>query len=113
MSGRILCADTSAKTRILYLIFSFEPMTAEQFLIMLGAGLAAAGGQFSITKAYYYATAREISVYDYSQIIFSAVLEFVLFGQMPDRYSIIGYIIICAMAVMMFLYNRKEDMKNV
>lgn len=91
-----------------YMIFAFEPMSVSQLLILLGAGTAAAGGQFAITKAYYYAPAREISVYDYSQIIFAAVLGFLLFGQMPDGYSILGYVIICAMAVMMFLYNRRQ-----
>ena len=92
-----------------YLILDFEPMTIQQFLILLGAGAAAAGGQFGITRAYYYAPAREISVYDYSQIIFAAILGFALFGQIPDGYSVIGYLIICAMAVMMFIYNRRKD----
>lgn len=90
-----------------YLIFAFEPMSFAQLLCLLGAGTAAAGGQFGITKAYYYAPAREISVYDYSQIIFAAILGFALFGQVPDLYSVLGYVIICSMAVMMFLYNRK------
>lgn len=92
-----------------YLLFAFKPMSAMQLLILLGAGAAAAGGQFAITKAYYYAPAREISVYDYSQIIFAAVLGFLLFGQIPDGYSILGYIVICAMAVMVFLYNRRRE----
>lgn len=35
---------------------------------LLAAGLAAAGGQFTITAAYSCAPAKEISVYDYSQI---------------------------------------------
>jgi drug/metabolite transporter (DMT)-like permease len=95
-----------------YLIFAFEPMSLRQFLILMGAGVAATGGQFGITKAYYYAPAREISVYDYSQIVFAAGLGFLLFGEMPDGYSVLGYIVICAMAVMMFLYNRKMDLKE-
>ena len=78
-------------------------------MILLLAGLSAAGGQFSITAAYCYAPAREISVYDYSQIIFSAVLGFVVFGQLPDALSWLGYGIICLMAVVMFLYNKKHN----
>ena len=90
-----------------YLIFNYHPMTGVQILTLLGAGLAAAGGQFGITAAYYHAPAKEISIYDYSQIIFSAVLGFFLFGQVPDRYSILGYVIILAMAVWMFFYNKQ------
>lgn len=92
-----------------FLLFDYHAMSLTQIGTLLLAGLAAAGGQFSITAAYYNAPAREISVYDYSQILFSAVLGFVLFGQLPDLWSFVGYVIICLMAVLMFLYNRRKD----
>ena len=91
-----------------FLIADFVPMTLIQVLTLLGAGLAAAGGQFSITAAYYYAPAREISVYDYSQIIFAAILGYILFGQIPDAYSFLGYFIIIGVAVIMFFYNNRK-----
>jgi len=90
------------------MILSFEPMSFKQVLFLTGAGLAAAGGQFGITSAYCYAPAKEISVYDYSQLIFAMLLGFVFFGQLPDSLSIAGYGIIIASAVGMFLYNRKR-----
>lgn len=92
-----------------FLILDFHPMTMEQLAILLLAGVTAAGGQFTITAAYSYAPAKEISVYDYSQIIFSAVLGFFLFGQIPDVLSWIGYVIIIAMAVAMFVYNSRHE----
>ncbi|MGI6071269.1 MAG: DMT family transporter [Blautia sp.] len=88
-----------------FLIFQYHPMTAGQTGILLLAGLSAAGGQFAITAAYCYAPAREISVYDYTQILFSAIFGFFLFGQVPDALSFVGYFCILAMAVLMFLYN--------
>lgn len=94
------------------LLFNYYPMTWVQIGILLLAGLAASGGQFAITAAYCYAPAREISVYDYSQIIFSAILGFIVFGQVPDIYSGIGYVIICAMAIWMFIYNNKKADKS-
>ena len=94
------------------LLFNYYPVTWVQIGILLLAGLAASGGQFAITAAYCYAPAREISVYDYSQIIFSAILGFIVFGQVPDIYSGIGYVIICAMAIWMFIYNNKKADKS-
>lgn len=91
-----------------FLIFDFHPMTGMQLVFLLAAGFAAAGGQFSITAAYCYAPAREISVYDYSQILFSALLGFLFLGQIPDHWSVIGYVIICLMAVAMFVYNNRR-----
>ena len=87
-----------------YLIFQFHSMSLHQLLMLLLAGLAATGGQFGITAAYCYAPAKEISVFDYSQIPFAAALGFLFFGQIPDFYSWLGYFIICATALAMFLY---------
>lgn len=86
------------------LLFQFHPMSFQQTATLLLAGLAATGGQFGITAAYCYAPAREISVFDYSQIPFSALLGFFVFGQVPDGFSWLGYIIICSTAVAMFFY---------
>ncbi len=91
-----------------FLIFQFHPMELQQFIFLILAGLAAAGGQFSITSAYCYAPAREISVYDYTQIPFSALLGFLVFGQIPDLLSWIGYAIICGAGIIMFLYNSRQ-----
>ncbi len=98
----------SCVTTLPFLIIYFEPMTWVQILMLLGAGLSAAGGQFSITAAYYYAPAREISVYDYSQIIFAALLGFILFDQIPDALSFLGYVIIIGVAIVMFWYNNRK-----
>lgn len=98
-----------------FMIADFHPMSLSQLLCLLGAGAAAAGGQFTITTAYTYAPAREISVYDYSQLIFTTILGYVLFGDVPDRWSFFGYAVIILMAVLVFVYNNvwhKTDVKD-
>ena len=77
----------------------FRPLSAEQLLFLTGAGLCAAVGQIFVTRAYSYAPAKEISVFDYSQVIFSAILGFVILGELPDIYSFIGYALIFSMAI--------------
>ena len=91
-----------------FMIAEYKPMTALQLIYLLLAGLSATGGQYTITAAYIYAPARDISVYDYSQIVFSSLLGLFVFGQVPDVLSIIGYVIIIAMAAAMFFLNRKS-----
>ena len=91
-----------------FLIFDYYPMSGLQSAALIGAGLAAAGGQFSVTNAYCFAPAREISVYDYTQVIFSALLGFFLFNQVPDILSLVGYVLICGTGIGMFLYNRRH-----
>lgn len=82
-----------------WLIFDFQPMSSLQWLYLILAGLSASGGQFFITTAYSKAPAKEISVYDYSQIIFTTLLSLVIFGDLPDALSFIGYGIIILAAV--------------
>jgi len=92
-----------------YLIFFFHPLTAQQFLILIGAGIAAAGGQFGITAAYKYAPAREVSIYDYSMILFAALWGFLFFSEMPDALSVLGYVIIFATSIGMYYYNKHRE----
>lgn len=92
-----------------FLLFDYHSMSLIQVIFLLFAGITASGGQFSITAAYTFAPAKEISIFDYSQIIFSALLGFILFNQTPDVYSVLGYIIICGTSIFMFYYNKKES----
>lgn len=90
-----------------YLFFNYQPMSMQQVFYLLMAGLMAAGGQFSITSAYTYAPAKEISVYDYTQVLFAAVLGFVFLKQVPDVYSLVGYVIIIGVAFWNFQRQKK------
>lgn len=110
-NGRLIVLFFSTFSCVLtvpYLIFDYHYMSAFQWFALLMAGLFAAGGQFAITAAYTCAPSREISVYDYSQIVFAAVVGFFVFGDIPDVWSFVGYFIIIAMAVWMFVYNNRQ-----
>ncbi len=91
-----------------FVVFGYSPMTWQQLLSLVCAGVSAAIAQFCITSAYSFAPAKEVSIYDYSQIIFAAVLGFIVMGQVPDMWSFIGYGIIIAAAFIMFRYNNRK-----
>lgn len=87
-------------------LLNYEPMEWWQWIFLLLTGLAASGGQFCVTAAYTYAPAKEISVYDYSQVIFAAILGLFFLNQVPDVFSIIGYVIIIAVALAMYIKQK-------
>ena len=106
----IMCFSAfSCLTAVPFLIGHFVPMTWQQIIAMVAAGFGGAGGQIFVTKAYYYAPAKELSVFDYSQILFSALMGFLVLGQKPDVFSVIGYVIICSTAVGMYFYNKNRN----
>ena len=82
-----------------FFIAFYEPMTPFQLFALLMAGVSATGGQFFITAAYRFAPAKEIAVFDYSQVLFAAVLGFLFLDQLPDLFSLAGYGIIIGAAV--------------
>ena len=91
------------------MLIVYKEMSMLQFVYLILAGIFASIGQFGITIAYKYAKAKEISIFDYSNILFSAIISIVLFNVIPDYLSVIGYIIIFAVSLYMFLYNKKLD----
>lgn len=85
----------------LFLVNGLDPMTDAQLLILVGAGVGAALGQFGITLAYGFAAPREVAVYDYTNIIFTALLSLLFLGQLPDACSLLGCATIIAAGVIM------------
>ncbi len=94
-----------------FAIISFEPITFIQLIYLLSAGVCASFGQFSLTIAYSNAAGKDISVYDYTQIIFAAIYSFILFGQFPTGYSLIGYAVIISVAI--FIYFKEKSQAKV
>lgn len=78
-----------------------------QLLWLLSTGVFASIGQFMVTMAYKYAPAGEVSVYNYSSIVFSTVVAYFIWGEIPDNYSITGGVLIILIAIMLFNYNKK------
>lgn len=101
--GPVIVAFFSVFTCCVCLIpmcINFVPMSGKQLLYLLAAGGCAACAQFAVTAAYKYAPAAQISVFDYSQVLFASLWGILFFDEVPDGISIVGYILILSMAVM-------------
>ena len=90
-----------------FMLAGYESMGVRQLVFLLLSGCAAALGQLGITMAYTYAPAKEISVYDYIQVVFAALFGFLLFQELPDLLSVLGYILIIGTAIYRFLASKK------
>ena len=51
----------------------------------------------------------KFTVYDYTQIMFSAIMGLLVFGQLPDMLSFVGYCVIIAAGVIMFFIIRDVE----
>ena len=82
--------------------------TFTQLGLLLATGVFASVGQFGITYAYKFAKATEVSIYNYSAIVFGIILGFIFFGEIPDALSLLGGAIIIAVAFYIFKHNQKK-----
>ncbi|GGB00447.1 DMT family transporter [Macrococcus hajekii] len=91
-----------------FVIFQYAPMTTAQTIYLLLSGIFATVGQFGITIAYQFAPAKDISIFFYATVFFSAIISFLLFRQVPDMMSFLGYIIVFSASYYMFQKTKLE-----
>lgn len=90
------------------MILNYQKPTIIQFVFLIGTGIFAAIDQFALTNAYRYAPAGEVSIYNYISIIFSAIIGFIIWSEVPDFLSVIGTVVIIAVAIFIYVYNEKD-----
>ena len=91
-----------------FVLMNYKPMNFIQFIYLISTGIFAAIAQFALTYSYKYAPASEVAVYNYTNIVFSIIIGFFIWGEIPDLLSILGGAIITIMAIVVYFYNIKE-----
>lgn len=85
-----------------FVIMNYQPMSGTQIVYLLLTGLAATIGQFGTTMAYKFAPAKEISIYNYTNVVFVTLLAIPFLGELPNYLSVIGYAIIFTASIYMY-----------
>ncbi len=80
-----------------------------QLISLIGIGLFATIAQFLLTYAYRYAPAGELSVYTYINIVFSIILGFFIWSEIPDMISLIGGFLIIIAGVVNYHYTKSNN----
>jgi drug/metabolite transporter (DMT)-like permease len=73
----------------------FQAITASHMLIMLATGICLVLFQFLLIKAYMYAKPHEIGAFQYSSVVFAAILGWVVFKESLDAATIVGTTLVC------------------
>jgi len=79
----------------------FVVPTPREWLILVAMGMASFGGQVCLTLALRLEKAVRVMGVGYLQIVFAAVLGRVLFGEVPDLWSVAGAAIIIGSTLLM------------
>lgn len=95
---RILTYNFGVSTLLLIplSIPAWKPLTERQWLLLIGVGCFYALTQYFIILAYRHASAAELSPFNYTVVVFSGLLGWWFFGNVPDWAAVLGTVLICA-----------------
>ncbi len=84
-------------------------LTTAEFLGLLSMGLFTSISQLCINMAYSCAPAGELSVFDYTTILFSAAAGYLMWHEIPDILSLLGGLLIIAAGLANYRMNRPDS----
>jgi len=86
----------------LALPFFWQMPTTSEWLIMISMGMFGGAGQFTLIKSLTIAPAATVAPFNYTNLIWATLFGFVIFGDLPDRWTITGAVIIVASGLYIF-----------
>jgi len=86
----------------------FQAISMSHLLIMLATGICLVLFQFLLIKAYMYAKPHEIGAFQYSSVVFAAILGWVVFKESLDAATIAGTTLVC-IGGYLSISGRKEN----
>ena len=90
---------------ILMIQNKFQLPNGTEFLLLLSLGLISFFAQMTLSYAYRFTPASVASLFLYSRVLFTAILDFIFFGELPDQLSITGCVLI---TISGFIYFRNK-----
>lgn len=84
--------------------------TLSETIGLICLGVFATTAQFLMTNAYRFAPAGELSIYTYFNILFSTILGFILWLEIPDVLSVLGAFLILSAGFITYYLNKTKAM---
>jgi drug/metabolite transporter (DMT)-like permease len=118
LSTRLLARTDSNETTLFYsnfvgavvmlpvVPFFWKPLGLWQFALLVLAGALASVGHYMLIAAHRHAPASLLSSFIYSQLVWVVILGYTVFGDVPDRYSLMGAAIVIGSGLYIFHRER-------
>lgn len=79
-----------------------------QWVLVVSLGIAASMAYWLVVRAYRAAEASMLAPYIYLQVLWSLMLGYLVFGQLPDRWTVTGAIIIISSGIYLLHRDRQR-----
>ena len=92
-----------------FFIIGFQMPRLSDLILLLLMGIFGGFGQIALTYAYRMAPAAEVSIYNYSGILFSMILGYVVLGETVSENSLIGGALVVLASLLTYRYSRQVE----
>jgi drug/metabolite transporter (DMT)-like permease len=82
-----------------FAVLNWVPVTPHEWLLMIGLGVVFGFSQLLMIRAFTYAPAGVLQPFNYVQLISAAIFGIVVFGDVPDVWTVIGIVMIIGAGV--------------
>jgi drug/metabolite transporter (DMT)-like permease len=94
---------TASVMALLTIPFGWQPLTATQAILLVGAGFCGGWGQILMTSAYRHAEVSTVAPFEYTSMILAIIVGYVVFGDVPTAYMLVGGVIVVAAGLFIIL----------
>lgn len=118
-----LVKDHSANTMLFYgnlliiliclgpTIYYWQTPSLFQLALIAGLGLTAYGSQILMVQAYRYGEVTAVTPFEYVRLVFIAIAGFIVFDEVPDSWTVLGAVIICASSLFIAIREARKKQK--
>ena len=88
--------------------FAWEPMDGTGWILMVAIGGFACAGHFTLILAYRAAEASAVAPFNYANLLWAAVFGLIVFGDLPDPWTVVGAAMIAGAGLYILRRERRE-----
>lgn len=92
--------------------FGWEAITAHQAMLLIASGICGGVAQIFMTAAYRHAEISVVAPFEYTSIILAIIIGYVLFGDLPGIYMLVGGAIVVAAGLFIIFRERRLGLER-
>jgi drug/metabolite transporter (DMT)-like permease len=93
-------------------VFGWVLPTFQQFILLIGVGAFGGTAQILMTLSLRHAHASLLAPFEYTTLVWSALIGYVLLSQVPGRWTLVGAAVVAAAGLFTLWYERQQKRRH-
>lgn len=95
-----------------FALYNWRPIDLTTWLILLAIGFFSFIGQWTFNQAFQYGKPSQLGPFCYMAVVYSGLIEWALWGTVPDLYAWAGILLICAGGIWTIRHTRQPIIES-